>query len=159
MEPTDPPVTLGSRAEWARDLALVGGVTALALGAVTPLHWTTVSATALLAMLGGAALGALFPQLLHRRVRRKPWLLLALAAVGLGACWGGGAGFIAAHLTGGPWVRTTELAGTATAAQLGWLWLPLVLRRARGRSSVPYVLLACVVAPLVSYLSFLHVTW
>ena len=159
-ETNDRPITFGTPTEWARDLALVGGVTTLALGAVTPLAWTTVSATALLAMIGGALLGATFPRLLHRRVRRKPWLLLAAAAVGLGACWGGAAGLIGAWLTGGgSWIDATELAGTATAAQLGWLWLPLVLRRARGRSSLGYVLAACAASPLVAYGAYLHLSW
>ena len=159
MSHPEDPVSVGAPLAWARDLALVGAVTTLALGAVTPLSWWTVLAAASLAMIGGAALGAVVPRLLHRRVRRKPLVLLALAAVGLGACWGGGAGYLAAHLTGGPWVRTTELAATATAAQLGWLWLPLVLRRARGRSTVAYVLAACAAAPVASYLAYLHVTW
>jgi hypothetical protein len=143
---------------WARDLALVGAVSVAPL-ALFSVPAVTVGALVLLSALGGALLGAVAPHLLHRRVRRKPWLVLAAAAIGLGGLWGGLAGFGAATLTGAPWMRVTELAATAGAAQLGWLWIPYTITLARRGSTWPAVLAACVLAPIVGWLAYVHVTW
>lgn len=144
---------------WARDLALIGAASALPLALFSALPPATVALAALFAALGGAAIGALVPALLHRRVRRIPLFVLVPAAFGLGGAWAGGAALLAALATGAPWVRFTELAATAGAAQLGWLWLPYAVGVARRGSSWPTVVAACAAAPLVGWLAHVHVTW
>ena len=99
------------------------------------------------------------PRIFHRHVLRVPVLVLLVAGVGLGACWGVGAGAVAALLTGSPMIWTAELLGTAAALQLGWLWLPTLLGRARGRSPWPFVAVACLLSPVVGWLAVQHVTW
>ncbi len=150
---------LGAPRLWARDLAFVGAVTSLALGAVSPLSLPTVLATAGFAAGGGVALGLLVPRLFGRHVRRVPILILLAAGLGVGACWIGAAGTLGALATGGPWGWTAQIAATAGAAQLGWLWLPMLLGRARGRGSREWVLLACAAAPLIGYLAYQHVVF
>ena len=157
--PPSPPVDLGRAEDWATELAVVGALTTLGLGLVSSLPGATLAAALALTALVGAGLGAIVPRLLHRHVRRVPILVLVVAGVGLGACWGAPAGYLAARLTGAPWIRTTALLATATAFQLGWLWLPVVLERARGRSPWPWVLAACLASPLVGWLAVQHVTW
>lgn len=144
---------------WARDLALVGATTGVALAVATPLSWSLALLAGALAGTLGALLGALMPRLLHRRVRRRSWLLLAAAAVGLGGLWGGAAGLGAGVLAGASWKWSAAVFATAGAVQLGWVWLPLVMARARGRSTWPLVALASVAAPAAGYLAYLHLTW
>ncbi|MEC7521999.1 MAG: hypothetical protein VYE22_19090 [Myxococcota bacterium] len=154
----EPSIPFGPAQAWATDLALVGAVTGLALGLVTPLGFPVALATAVVAALGGGAVGLVAPRLFHRRVRRKPWMLLTAAASGLGGCWGALAGFVGAVALGEHWLRPTALAATAFAVQLGWLWLPLAVARARGESVHGWVAGAGVVAPLVAWMSWLHYT-
>lgn len=144
---------------WARDLALIGGASALPLAVCAAVPLSTVVLAALLAAIGGAAIGALVPRLLHRRVRRIPLFVLIPAAIGLGGAWGGAVGMIAALVTGAPFLRVTELAASAGAAQLGWLWLPYAIGIVRRGSSWPTVIAACAMAPLVGWLAYVHVTW
>lgn len=151
------PSILGARRAWSLDLAFVGGVTTLALGVVSPLAVSTVLVASAICALSGVVLGALVPTLLAHRVRRKPVLLLLAAGAGLGACWIGFAGAGAAVLTGTSWRWALSIGATAGAVQLGWLWLPMLLARAKGRSTIEYVLLACLASPLVGYLAFRHV--
>lgn len=158
IESTRSPAPLGARRAWSLDLACVGAITTLALGVVSPLSVSTVVVAAALSALGGVALGGLVPTLLAWRVRRKPVVLLLVAGVGLGACWLGFASAGAALLTGTSWTWALSIGASAGAVQLGWLWLPMVLARAKGRSTVEYVLLACLASPLVGYLAFRHVT-
>lgn len=144
---------------WARDLALVGAVSALPLALLRALPLATTLALVLVAAAGGALIGLLAPRLLHRRVRRVPLVLLVPAAIGLGGLWGAIAGLSAAAITHAPWIRVTELAASAGAAQLGRLWLPHSIGIARRGSSWPTVLVACAAAPLIGWLAYLHVTW
>lgn len=153
----DTTVDLGSPRGWARDLGLVGTFTALGLAFANPMTWGALALTTLFAAGIGAGLGALVPRLMHPQVRKVPWLVLAVAGIGLGACWGGAAGLGGALLTGTPWMRATELGATAGAFQLGWLWLPLLLSRARGRRGTSLTLAACALAPLVGWGAALHV--
>lgn len=154
-----PALGLGPARAWAADLALTGALTTLALGLVTPIGVRLALVTAALAAAGGGLLGGAAPRLLGARVRRKPWLVLAAAAAGLGACWGGAAGYLAAEVTGQQAFRVTAAAATALALQLGWLWLPLSVGRARGRDVHGWVVFAGVLAPLVAWGAYLHVTW
>ncbi|GAB5548068.1 MAG: hypothetical protein SangKO_078280 [Sandaracinaceae bacterium] len=157
--PFNPRIDLGPARAWAGDLALVGAITTVALGLVTPIGVKVALVTAALAALGGGLLGAVVPWLLSFRVRRKPWLVLALAAAGLGACWGGAAGLVASELTGHHGFRASASAATALALQLGWLWLPLTIGRARGGDVHGWVAFAGVLAPLVAWVAYQHVTW
>ena len=150
---------VGRPLDWAIDLSVVGALTALALGLFTSLSMSTIAVTAGFAALFGGGLGALLPHLFHWRVRRVPVLVLLLAGVGLGACWGGGAGLCAALVTDTPWMRCTALAATACAVQLGGLWLPALLGRSRGGSAWGWVVLACLASPLVGWLLMQHVMW
>lgn len=154
-----PSVHLGDRRAWGRDLALVGAVTTLSLGAVSPLPVATVLVAAALAAVGGALLGALVPVLLGPRVRTKPVVALLAAGIGLGACWLGASGTAAALVTDGPWIWTAQICATAGAVQLGWLWLPMVLAHRDRAPTLEYVLLACLGAPLVGYLAYQHVVF
>lgn len=151
------PAPLGRAEDWAVELSMVGALTTLGLGLVASIPAPTLAAALALTSLIGAGLGALIPRLLHRHVRRIPVLVLIAAGVGLGGLWGGPAGFLAATVTSAPWRDTTALLGTATAFQFGWLWLPVVLERARGRSPWPWVLGACLASPVIGWLAVQHV--
>ena len=145
------PMFLAPR-EWARDLGLVGASSALVSACV--MHTGLAYALALVAAASalGALLGASMPLLLHRRVRKMPVVLLLGAGAGLGANWGGLAAALAALVTGAGLESSVLVGGNFGLMQLGWLWLPLVLTRARGRSTRPYLLAAPFVAIAIAAL-------
>lgn len=144
------PPSFGRAAEWARDLALVGGVTAtiaplLTLDARHAVRFAP--AAVIVAVATGLALGRVAPSLFSRHVRRLPIPLLLGAGFGLGAFWGAAAGLagaLASGLTPGYW---TGVAGRCGAMVLGILWLPYLLAHVRGRATWPLVALACVLGP------------
>lgn len=144
---------------WASDLALVGAVTAPTSLAV----WTAsvpllpMLVFALSGGLTGALLGRFVPLLLHHRVRRMPVPLLLGAGLGVGANWG--ALVYAAPLFAVSGVVHYRALGAAAAVgmlQLGWFWLPYVLRKSRGESTFGLVVAACAASPVIAALAYLH---
>ena len=136
--------------QWARDLALVFGVSALSLAIIGHGGLALGAVGTVLATLAGAALGGLMPRLFHARVRTKPTLLLLGAGAGLGACAGTIAAVLAALSTGSPVLACAELGARLGLAQLGWAWLPMLLSHARRRPTLPIVAMAVVLAPVLA---------
>lgn len=152
------PPSLGHPAAWARDLALIGGVIAALLPFLTlsPAEAIRFAVpAAVVAIISGAALGAIVPSLFSSHVRRLPIALLLGAGFGLGALWGALAGFagsLASHL---PRLEMTCFAGQCGAMVLGSLWVPYLLANVRRRATWPLVALACVVGPTAAALVWL----
>ncbi|MGE0790285.1 MAG: hypothetical protein AB7S26_31710 [Sandaracinaceae bacterium] len=158
-----PEPALGSPRAWAFDLAFVGAVTTLSLAVSSPIAMPTLLVAACFGTIGGAVIGFATPALFHRRVRRVPVLLLLAAGCGLGALWLGVAGGAAAlfamndpFVAPMPWWQVVGITASAGAAQLGWLWLPMLLRRSKARSVHRWVALACALAPLIGYAATRH---
>lgn len=160
LETTNPdPQTNVTRARaWACDLALIGGVSAGALPLLLGASATFAIVAALASAAIGAAIGSAAPLLLNRRVRRVPVLLLLGAGAGLGANWGAASAAIAALATGETWwAYAAQLGATAGLALLGAFWMPAVLLRARGRSTVPAILAALALCPAIAtYLAIVY---
>ena len=146
--------SVGTGAAWARDLAIVGGVSSFAAPVwfVGNLGWGYVWAAALFGALGGAALGAVMPWLLTKPLRR--FRIAALLALGplLGFAWGALTGLLAAPLLAfshaGPLVSAL-VARIAGIIQFGWFWLPYAMSHIRGRGTRRLVLAACLVGPML----------
>ncbi|MDQ3033500.1 MAG: hypothetical protein M3Y87_13860, partial [Myxococcota bacterium] len=79
---------LTRRGAWARDLAVLGGASALGIPLLLGASVGFAAITALAGALLGASIGAAVPVLLGRHVRRVPVVLLLGAGAGLGANWG-----------------------------------------------------------------------
>ena len=144
---------------WARDFALIGGVTSL----VAPLLGMgfgvsaayVATATAAGAATGGA-LGAAMPTLLERVRGRVPLWVLALLGPVLGAAWGATVGATADVLSGTGMLQLSLItAGTAGAVQLGLTWFPYTFQTVRGGRRWPVVLGAMFVAPLAAFISII----
>lgn len=150
----EPPRWLAATTPMSRDLAVVGGVTAVL--AAAGLGGSALSLFSLVAGAAAATLGALLgrlgPLLLGRRVRRVRVPFLLGAGAGLGALWGATAGALAALVAGTPLLPAVVDAARLGMLQLGWLWLPYLLLRARGRATWPLVTLAAAVTPLLALL-------
>ena len=106
---------------WARDMAIVGGVTSL----LAPLPATILGATAgfiavsaVTGALTGAGMGAAMPGLLERLRGRLPIpCLLALGPIP-GAVWGGVVGSVGGLLSGVPVPLMVCVAAAAVAGRL-----------------------------------------
>lgn len=144
---------LGSVGAWLRDFTLIGAVT----GAAAPAcyWWHQPSYLVACGLIGGALgglLGLVMRPLLLGPFSRWPFGVLLVFGLGVGALWGGGTGLGGGILGFGledqmglPFI--SGIAGAvAGALQLGWFWLPYTLRHARGRSTWPIVLAACVLS-------------
>jgi hypothetical protein len=154
---------LHRRGAWARDLAIVGAVSALPVFFIRfPWGDSAGSTSTLLLALFAAAFGALIglavPWLLHHRVRRKPLALLVPAAVGLGALWGTAATWMTAETLDMRllWYAVSFNA-TVFAAQLGWFWLVYAIAIARRASGSWAVVAACALTPAIAWIAWLHV--
>ena len=141
-----------ARARWARDLAIIGGVTSVvapAFAGMTILQYLVTAG--LTGAATGLALGALLGGMQARLLRVPLWLLV-LGALVAGGIWGGATGAAAgasiARLEyGGIYLAFSAICGAICgAAQLGWLYVPYANASATGRSTAPLVLAACVFA-------------
>lgn len=151
-KPTSPS-PLGSSVAWLRDFGLIGAVTGAAAPAFFWWHQPEYLAAcgAIGASLGGL-LGLVMRPLLLGPFSRWPFGVLLVVGLGAGALWGGGTGlgggivgFGLEDQMGLPFI--SGIAGAvAGALQLGWFWLPYTLRHARGRSTWPIVLAACLLS-------------
>lgn len=138
---------LGRARDWARDLAVIGGVSSFVAPAsvgLSDLVSGFAPAAAVAGALVGAGLGAIAPRALSR-VRAIPIPILLIGGLGVGSLWGAAAGLAGAVYFGSFdfLVGFSALAGgVAGAIQLGWFWLPYVKRRIARRSTWPLVLFA-----------------
>jgi hypothetical protein len=147
----DPQTNVTRARAWARDLALIGAVSAGALPLLLGASATFAIVASIASALIGAAIGSAAPYLLNRHVRRVPVLLLLGAGAGLGANWGAVSATVAALATGeAGWRYAAQLGATAGLALLGAFWMPAVLLRARGRSTVPAILAALSLCPAIA---------
>jgi len=151
---------------WSLDFALVGAVSSfLAIACVDSgfwvdgfnasrslLGWPFPVAAAAVGGVTGAILGPLLRHLLAGRLGNSPVYRLLLLGMFAGFAWGALVGAVASFAldASGDWLYAMALsaavAGVAGAVQFGWLWLPYALRSARGRSTLPLVVAACVFA-------------
>lgn len=156
-----PPPASGPALAWARDFAIVGGVSAfmtpfMIAGAFVGTRYLVYAAAG--GIIGGFFLGLLFGHLLGAgrdpddAARRTPVWILALAAPVLGAIWGASVGLVAALGLPG---RSADLVGVsmtlaaiAGALQLGWLWAGYLFARLRRHATWPVVVAACLL-PIV----------
>ena len=149
----------GVPALWARDMAIVGGVTsgiapmpALALGATAGF----IGGTAVAGALTGAALGAMMPVALERLRGRLPLSVLMVLGPLPGALWGalvGTAGFYLSGISSTPLVLCVGCAALAGAIQFGLFWFPYTFQTVRDGRRWPVVLGACLGAPLIGVLT------
>lgn len=159
LVPVSPP--LGSARRWSSDLALVGAVSCFlapaAIGGAGALVYAGI-AGALGAVTGGV-LGPLLRRLFVGPLGRAKVAPLLLAGVGVGAVWGAVVATsavltLAAGGNGGTSFLlplAAALGAVAGAIQLGWFWLPYLLRRARGRSVWPILAGASLLSPTLGY--------
>jgi len=150
--------TLAPRHRWALDFALVGFVSPFfAIQGVdfgAGLFGVSFLITSSLVGAGsGALLGLGLRRTLGGRLGRTPIGALLLLGVLTGFLWGASVGVAGAGAQPiGLATRADVLflagmvAGIAGAFQFGWFWLPYTILTARGRSSLPLVLLAAALA-------------
>ena len=147
---------------WARDMAIVGGVTSL----LAPLPAILLGATAgfivvssVTGSLTGAAMGAAMPGLLERLRGRLPIPLLLVMGPIPGAVWGGVVGLMGGLLSGVsvPLTVCVAAAAVAGAIQFGLFWLPYTVQTVRRGSLWPVVLGACLATPLIGIATIMTV--
>ena len=143
----------GRPLEWARDMALVGGITSATLPAllsnVAPTNFAIYAGIA--GTLTGALFGALMPAALDRLRNRVPLWALLMAGPVIGCAWGGLAGALASLPFSSDTLRLGVLAGAiAGGLQFGWWWFPYTFQTVRGRRTWPVMLTAAVVLPLIA---------
>lgn len=166
------------RASWARDFAVVGGVSSFLAPVLitgTGLGWPTLLATTAAGALSGAGLGAALRRPLRGRGERGagglvdlPWPLLVVLFLAVGACWGalvGAVGATVLSVTLGGTLRHGELtevyvyfmgfAAVAAAAQLAWFGV-VYARVDRARWETWPLLVAACGTPFLGWIA-LHV--
>lgn len=141
-----------TRPAFARDFALVGALSSLLAPALVVrgafgLGYLAASTAA--GLLFGALVGALTATVLGR-LGRVPLSLLFLAGPTLGLAWGAAVGASSGLvLPEDWWTVSMAFASVCAAVQFGWFWLPYTVRRVRGKSAWPLVVLACALPVLV----------
>ena len=151
---------LGSRLSWARDFAIIGAVTGFA--APAPFWWgnfTYLGACAGAGAVVGALLGVVMAGALVGPFARWPFGVLLLFGLGVGAAWGASAAYLGGVAGFGTpahdkleLAKLSSMAGAvAGAVQLGWFWLPYVLRKSRGLSGVPIVVASCLISGALGF--------
>jgi hypothetical protein len=156
-----------SPSAWARDLAVVGGVSSVASTiAFAPAMVVPVGMYALIAgatgVLTGALLGVVAGKAIAGPLARLPVLAVLAGGVGAGAVWGGTVGAIAALALGAHGMvleSSIEIAAVAGAIQLGWWWLPYLLRRAHEKSTWPVVFFAACLSPFLGWIGLFVLSW
>ena len=143
----------GQALAWARDFAIVGGVSAfitpfVMAGAFVGARYLVFAAAG--GIVGGFVLGLLFAHLTGASrpdARRLPLWVIALVAPLLGGLWGASVGLVAALGLGrGSWdlvAMSMTLAAIAGALQLGWFWVGYLFARSRRHPTWPVVVAAC----------------
>lgn len=144
----------GQPRTWARDMAIVGGVTSLLAPVPALLLGATVSflgVSAVAGCLSGAALGAAMPGLLDRLRGRLPLHCLMLLGPIPGALWGGVVGTVGFAFSGVtvPLLLCVLAGSLAGAIQFGLFWLPYTVQTVRGAPQWPVVVGACMATPLI----------
>lgn len=158
------PPPLGSAARWSADLALVGAVSCFLAPAAIIGSWA-VAYAAIAGGLGavtGGLLGPVLRRLFAGPLGRAKVGPLLLAGLGVGAGWGALVASAAVWMFGlvgnggsnAVLPVAAALGAVAGAAQLGWFWLPYLIRRARGRSVWPILAGAALLSPALGYLGF-----
>lgn len=151
------PIT-GRPTAWARDLALLGGVSSFALSmlftGMVPAGFP--AAVGLVTGATGALVGLATPAALDRLRGRVSLWVLALLAPLAGAAWGGAAGAAAASLSNSaPWPLSLVAGALAGGLQLGWFWLPYTMQTVRGGRTWPVMVAAVFALPFVAWATFL----
>jgi hypothetical protein len=147
---------LGNPWTWARDFALVGGVSSFLAPYLVVRDHYGMDYIALSTAMGigfGAVLGLVLPRILTRMGQIPFWALLFTLGPSLGLLWGAAVGASSGQiLKADMWMVSTLFAAPAAAFQFGWLWLPYTVVRAREKRAWPLVAFACVmpVAGLVA---------
>lgn len=152
----------GSPLPWARDFAVVGGVTGFAAPYVVITDLPFAAAAGLAGAALGLVLGALAAPFLERARHRVPLLLLVFAAPFVGAVWGGlsgvAGGLVGGRMFAGESVELGLVMGAAAGmVQLGWMFLPYTLVAVMKLPRWPVVLAASVAAPVFGFLAVLIV--
>ena len=147
---------------WARDMAIVGGVTsllaplpAIALGSNAPF----IVITAVTGCLTGAALGTAMPGLLERVRGRVPLAVLMALGPLPGAVWGGVVGTMGGAFSGVmvPMWLCMIAASLAGAIQFGLFWFPYTFQTVRGARCWPVVLGACLATPIIGLITVMTI--
>ncbi len=150
---------LGTPTRWARDMALVGGVSGFAAPfAVLGQHTELAIFSPVAGVLGGltgAALGFVLPRILAGPLAKRRVASLLLGGVLAGGLWGALVGTLASviALGSGFLLVSAVLAGIGGAVQFGWVWLPYMMRSARRQRTWPVLLGACLLAPLLGHIA------
>lgn len=149
-----------SRGDWACDLAMIGGATAISASCLSvvgdAIHAPSPDFVVLLfvfASAGAALIGLAIPTLLHRRICRVPLVLIVPAAMCLGELWGGGSALLASAIAGGEVLWLTTFGAIVGALVLGTFWLPYAVLRAQKKSTRVPVLGAWITSPLIGWLA------
>lgn len=152
----------GQARVWARDMAIVGGVTAFLAPLPAILLGATASfigASAMTGCLTGGLLGAAMPGMLEWLRGRIP--LAGLVALGPipGAVWGGVVGAMGFAFSGVtvPLVLCVLSASLAGAIQFGLFWLPYTVQTVRGGPLWPVVLGACIATPVIGIVTIITI--
>ena len=148
----------GSRTAWARDLLIVGGVTGAAAPGLVLFEPGFALAGGLVGALSGAALGVGIRWTIDHLRHRIPLSMMILGAPVVGALWGGGVGTVAGLVSttdfgAGAAALGLFFGGISGAVQLGWLWMPYTFQSVLGRRRWPVVALACLLGPMLGWLS------
>lgn len=161
---------LGSARRWSSDLALIGAASSF-LAPFTIFGWSWVGYPVIAGVLGavsGGVLGPVLRRLFHGVLGKTKVAPLLIAGLGVGAAWGAfvaaGAAAVLTLLEGSGYlfsiIPLAAVCGAAAGAvQLGWFWLPYLLRRAHGRSVWPVLLGASLLAPALGYLGVGLLGW
>lgn len=155
MNSLSTPRLTGRPRVWARDMALMGGLSSALVPTllVVFVPWPYPLIAGALGLGSGAVLGAGMPAFLNW-VRRfaPPWGLL-LASPFLGLVWGGGTGALAGLAFGTNAAMLGLVAGgIAGAVQLTLWWFPYTFQTVRGARTWPVTLASVVALPLTAIL-------
>jgi hypothetical protein len=149
----------GDPSTWARDLAIVGGVTGFAAPALVIADPVFSLAAAVAGASLGLALGASVATALERLRTLVPLWMLICASPFVGLAWGGAKGFLAGLVGGSAFGSEAPalgllLGGLAGMVQLGWFFLPYTVLAVTRGPRWPVVLAAFGVAPMLGWVAF-----
>jgi hypothetical protein len=143
----------GRPAAWARDMALVGGLTSAILptmlSGVSPSMFGLYAGIA--GAITGALLGAAMPAVLDRARRHVPLWALLMAGPLVGCAWGALAGGLGSLPFSGDTLALALISGgIAGALQFGWWWFPYTFQTVRGGRTWPVMLASFLALPVLA---------
>lgn len=144
---------------WARDMAIFGGVTCVAVPGI--LHTFAPDLyfvwAGLAGMLTGGVLGLVMPRALEALRGRVPIKVLVTLGFPIGAAWGALVGLLASApygFSGSVVALGVVCASLAGAVQFGWWWFPYTFQTVRGRRTWPLTVVAVLATPVLAWLAF-----